>query len=507
MKKTIKISLGHRVFYVDEDAYEKLQEYLSALGDRLKGDATGEEVIKDLESRIGELFSERLSGTHEVITVDDVIYVISVLGDPSEIVDEEEPGPKKVFQKGRKRLYRDPGNAVLGGVCGGLGNYFSIDPVWFRILFVVLLPAYGISLWLYIIIWIVVPEARSSSQKLEMSGEKVTIENLEKSVKQEYANVKGRLKKQSVQTRKSCRNATRKLGVISLGILRVFVIILGVLFILIGFFSLVIIFGVLLFKQSSHFDLQGVIQLFTDPANVPYIITSLILTVIIPLLALIYAGFKLVFRIRTKDGILWAIVMVVWFISAVTFFSFGVNEALNYSNQVKLSEKKKIRSDKKSTLYLKINDDFQPDLGLNDEIITLDNSTIYRDESSGNLYGEAAVFIARGDADTATIEIWRKSKGKNKRTALKNAELIDYHWIQRDSSLLLDPYFDIGTKTNWRDEEVTVKINIPEGMHIYIGKDLASLLDHADGFSHWKLMDLADKECMMTEDGLHMTEN
>ena len=93
-----------------------------------------------------------------------------------------------------KRLYRDPDNRVLGGVCGGLGAYFNNDPLLFRILFIIIFFGMGSGLIIYLILWIAIPEARTTAQKLEMRGEPITIENIKKAVREEFENVKKNMK-------------------------------------------------------------------------------------------------------------------------------------------------------------------------------------------------------------------------------------------------------------------------------------------------------------------------
>ena len=125
--------------------------------------------------------------------------VIDIMGNPEDIADTGEecrrikdlsmnPIPHS------KRLYRDPENSVIGGVCGGLAAYFGVDPVIFRLLFVIFFFVGGASVLVYMILWIVLPKAETAAQKLEMRGEKVNVSNLEKKIREEYDNVKDNVK-------------------------------------------------------------------------------------------------------------------------------------------------------------------------------------------------------------------------------------------------------------------------------------------------------------------------
>lgn len=118
MKKTYTINLSGKIFHIDEDALEKLQEYINTLKTYYTQEEDGNEIMDDIENRIGELFTENLKGQfREVITLDDVDQVIATMGTPDDIIDEDEQ-PRKSAPKQAKKLYRNPDNKVLGGVAG-----------------------------------------------------------------------------------------------------------------------------------------------------------------------------------------------------------------------------------------------------------------------------------------------------------------------------------------------------------------------------------------------------
>ncbi|MCK9326452.1 MAG: PspC domain-containing protein, partial [Bacteroidales bacterium] len=192
MKKTIKVNLGGIVFQLDEDAYDLLREYLDRLEARFSQLAGGNEILNDIEVRMAELFSLRLTSEREVVNLTDAREVTAIMGDPAEIGDgEEEPEVESTTThsgsyRRRRRFYRDPDNQVIGGVCSGLGAYFNLDPVIIRVLFVMFTLAYGTGLLVYLILWIGMPEARTSAEKLEMHGEEINVLNIERRVRQDY---------------------------------------------------------------------------------------------------------------------------------------------------------------------------------------------------------------------------------------------------------------------------------------------------------------------------------
>ncbi len=197
MKKTLTINISGTIFHIEEDAYEELQKYMVVLKNYFGKDDEGNEIFADIEARIAEIFTEKTSGKNQAITLEWVEELMETLGTPenfSEEAGEEEP---LAGQQTRKRkLYRDPEQAVLGGVCGGLSVYFNMDPVVIRLIVVLLaLLTSGAGIMVYVILWIVVPKAVTTSQRLEMKGEEVTIKNIEKFLKDEVDAVKESYKK------------------------------------------------------------------------------------------------------------------------------------------------------------------------------------------------------------------------------------------------------------------------------------------------------------------------
>ena len=182
MKKTYNINLGGIVFHIDEDAYELLDKYLSNLRIHFSKEEGAEEIVHDMELRISELFSERLYEKKQVITLKDVEEIIAQMGKPEEFSEDTTQDTNEYIkeEKTPKRLFRDPDNKVIGGVCSGISAYFGWDVTILRILLIILaFPIFwngafiikGIVLF-YIIAWIIIPEANtpSTSRTAELIG-------------------------------------------------------------------------------------------------------------------------------------------------------------------------------------------------------------------------------------------------------------------------------------------------------------------------------------------------
>ena len=207
MKKTITVNLGGTVFAIDEDAYELLKEYLERIENHFPDEKEKSEIMSDIEARIAELLTPGQSPRIKPVTVSDVEEVTSVMGNPEDIAEDAgvegddpsgTPGGKGTggggyATGGSRRIYRDVDNRILGGVCSGIAAYWNIDVVWIRIIFVILTLGALSGVFIYLILWLVLPPAVTTAQKLEMRGEPVNISSIGRAVKEEFENVRNNL--------------------------------------------------------------------------------------------------------------------------------------------------------------------------------------------------------------------------------------------------------------------------------------------------------------------------
>jgi phage shock protein PspC (stress-responsive transcriptional regulator) len=190
MKITVSINLGGYSFNIDEDAYSELKRYLKNLEIHFAGEESSSEILSDIETRMAELFRTKLTSYKQVINIEDVNQVISVLGKPEDISDNEGTTAREKFvSPGYHRMYRDPDHRVIGGVCAGIAAYWNID-LWIVRLIFLCLAMMGVGFLIYLILYIVLPEAKTTAQKIEMKGEPVNIHNIKDSVKKEFDTVR-----------------------------------------------------------------------------------------------------------------------------------------------------------------------------------------------------------------------------------------------------------------------------------------------------------------------------
>ena len=174
MNKTLTINISGIVFNIEEDAYENLKNYLAQIKRHFQNEEGCDEIVADIESRLAELLKSKTGASKQVLLNSDVEEAINVMGKPEDFGGEgqaeEKTNTKTAYtgSTGRRRVFRDPDNKVLGGVCSGIANYFDTDPLWIRLALVVMFFGFGSGFLLYIILWVIIPEAKTTAEKLEM---------------------------------------------------------------------------------------------------------------------------------------------------------------------------------------------------------------------------------------------------------------------------------------------------------------------------------------------------
>lgn len=351
MKKTLTVNLGGTVFHIDEDAYRLLDNYLSNLKLHFRRQAGADEIVNDIELRISELFSEKLTAGSQVITIADVEEVIVRMGKPEEMETgaEEEKASAGTSGAGygagswnsdsgssyttaRRRLYRNPDDRMLGGVIGGLSVYLGWDTTWFRLIFI-FCAIFGFKLLipLYIICWIVIPEARTAAEKLNMRGEAVTMENIGKTVTDGFERVANNVNDyvKSDKPRTSMQRTGDTLMMVVGWFLKICLVIFAivcspVLFVF-GIVFVALLFAAIVVAISGG---AALISLFpaidfvlpTSPLSAIVMYIAGILVVGIPLVSIIFAIFRPVFNWQPMvSGLKWTL-LILWIVSATIFF-------------------------------------------------------------------------------------------------------------------------------------------------------------------------------------------
>jgi phage shock protein PspC (stress-responsive transcriptional regulator) len=334
MKKTLTVNLGGTVFHIDEDAYRLLDNYLSNLKIHFRKEAGADEIIDDIERRISELFAEKLTAGSQVITITDVEEVIARMGKPEDMEAENDSEPSignATRTTIHRRLYRNPDDKLLGGVISGMAAYLGWDVTLLRLLLlVVLICGVGTLIPVYIVCWLVIPEARTAAEKLSMRGEAVTVENIGKTVTDGFEKVANGVNDYMKSDKP--RTFLQKLGdalvmvagwffkiclVIFAIICSPLLFVFGVVFVALLFAAVMVAIGggAALISMFPTFD----VILPTSPLSAIVMYIAGILLVGIPLVSLVWAIFSQIFKWQPMaSGLKWTLV-ILWIVSAAVF--------------------------------------------------------------------------------------------------------------------------------------------------------------------------------------------
>jgi len=524
MKKTIKINISGLVFHIDEDAFEKLENYLDRLKSRFRNTPGENEIIADIESRIAEIFQTRISDTKEVVNLSDVTEVIGMLGEPEEIDGSGEEEGYEVerefetgYREGRKRIYRDPDNQVLGGVCGGLGEYFRLDPLIIRIVFIVFTLIYGVGILIYLLLWIVVPEARTRTEKLEMRGESINVSNIEKSIRKEYEQVKTRVG--NIKDSRAYNDGRRGLGRLVNGVGRIFLAffkvigaIIGISFVIAGIAILVAIIGSLVaghtwfindFMDYSGFSVPDVLSVFVDESVAIIGLIALFILVAIPVLGLIYAGVKLLFPFRANDKAIGLSSLSVWVIALVVLLIFGASEGMKYKTSARSSETSELYVDGTKQLYLAASisnmetfNHLEFGFGYHQDIFLVEENRKLV------INGRPELEIIKSFGSETEISLKKRARGVNTESARKQAAEIIYSYEVKDTLIMLDSYFKLPPHIKWREQELDIVISLPVGTRIFLDESLKDILRDVDNRENLWVGEMVGKAWVMSEEGL-----
>lgn len=476
MNKTVNINLGGMFFHIDEDAFQKLTRYFDAIKRSLSNSSGHDEIIKDIEMRVSELLNEKQKSDKHVVGLEDVDEVIAVMGQPEDYIIEDDKTNQQSYRSSTttstKKLYRDRDKGMVGGVSSGLGYYFGIDAVWFRLFFVLLvLAGFGAGFLAYIILWIVTPEASTTSEKLEMTGEPVTISNIEKKVREEFENVSEKIKnadydKYGNQIKTGANKIGNSFGDFIISVFKIFAKFLGILLILSGltvlFFLLIGIFtlgsGVFI-----DFPWQGFIEAgnFTD-----YPIWAFGLLMFfaagIPFFFLALLGFKLLSpNMKSIGNVGKYTLLALWLIAVSLAISIGIKQASAFAVDGRVVQKETFNLNPKDTLFIKFkhNDYFAKNVNDHNGFQVTQDSTgmdvIYSNEVSFK--------IEKTDEKLPYIQIEKEAKGKSLSEAKKRAEKIKYRYTIIGNKLIFDNYLVTDLKNKYRDQEIEITLYLPKG--------------------------------------------
>jgi phage shock protein PspC (stress-responsive transcriptional regulator) len=481
MNKTTSINLGGYFFHIDEDAFRKLSNYFDAVRSSLSPDGR-EEIINDIESRISELFTEKLGSTKQVIGLKEVDDIITIMGQPEDYKIEDE-SPKNDFQSNYtstgsiKKLYRDKENSFLGGVLSGLGHYFNVDPLWLRIIMVIL---GGAGLVIYIILWILIPEAVTTSQKLEMKGEPINISNIEKKVKEGFNEISEKFSNlDHDKMAKNAKNGAERIGntisEIVTSIFNVISKIIGVFIVLFTSITLisVIIGGIAMIFFSSMPDNFLYNHIHTPFSfETPIWIQGLLLIIVvgIPLFFLLILGLKLLTtRMKSIGNTINYSLLAIWIIGLASVLFLTIKEISQNAYTGKDIEKVTINLKPTDTLNIK----FISNNLYGKDNYDYENFEVIHDDTDKEIIfsNNMSIKIVETNGPNAFLQIEKSAEGSSIKKAKETAEKIKYNVKIENNNLILDNFWITDLANKKHDQEVELFLYLPKGTIFKVDKN------------------------------------
>jgi phage shock protein PspC (stress-responsive transcriptional regulator) len=584
MKKTISINIAGIVFYIEDDGFEKLNAYLKSIQKYFSSYEGSKEIVEDIEARIAEKFwAKQKADDKQAISLQDVEGLIASMGSVSdfEAIEEDEDlamvGEKKEansaasgetkasgafnndytsqsekgsyeynyrHEAGSRKLYRDTKRKLLGGVCAGLAHNLGFDPLWVRLVFLLLFlgigpitagflsgvtvilyiacwiafPAntmleederirkfyrnpdgkvmggvlsgiasytgwdlgmlrlvsvlsiflFGSGLIIYVVLWAIAPEAKTLTDKMQMSGEPITLENIESNIKKTFNvddKTENAISKLLLLPFRVASQVFKALGpfaefLVSAG--RIFVggimSFTGIVTIIALFFALFV--GVTALESGHvYFGNNVPLGLIGRDAS-PLMIIGGFLAAAVPAFVVAWAGISLIIRKNLFTPTVWQSALGVFVVGLLVTMYTGVRYARNFA--------------KTASIEKTLNYDIK-------------NTTIFDLNHTGfDQNWEPSVELIGYEGTAIKVEQVFKADGKDKQDAEKNAMDVNYNITQKDSVLIFDDRLDFKENAHFRDQHIKMKVFVPFDKEFSMSRGFAQWVDNSIDGQFWE---------------------
>lgn len=523
MNKTIIININGIVFHIEEDAYEILKNYMTEVKRHFSNSADSLEITTDIENRIAEMFGEvLLKDNRQVIVDQDVNQVIEQMGSVADFenADNDDDHAAFINASDKRRLFRDPDDHLVAGVCAGIANYFNIDTVWIRLAFALFIPVGGSGLLLYLILWIIVPKATSRADKMAMKGEKQNLQGFKKNFEEEMSSMRQNLSNFGHEAKPFVYKARdfvgdffHHLGVFFNGAGKLFVKLAGVFILLAAFgaavFLVVVFIGMLAFHADfgDHFFPFRIIK--NELAD--QVILTSFMVAFIPVITIILVTFKGIFNVGSIGKSTGTVFLVLWLCSLGMLIFFATKIASGFREQATITETVGVKPTKNNIYHLKLNDIkyFTHEDSVRLDIKNNFKNMVVTDDDYNGFHDEprsVTLFVERSDISTPKLEETFRANGASYEAALYNARNTAYMFSQQDSILRFDYSVRRRPNISWHAEEVTLTLKLPLNAKVVIDQKLDNYIQ---GVNLYECRDLNRRDnkanytiYMMTDNGL-----
>ena len=469
MNRIISIQLGRQVFQIEEDAYERLNEYLLSLRKGMAQDPDAEEIIQDIELRMAELFRHRMGEFRQHLDMEDVSAVLEVMGGPADIgADDSKSGPTP----GPRRLFRHPDDKMIAGVCGGLGAYFNTDPLWFRLAFGATLFFYGGGVMFYLALVFILPVAKTPAERLQMHGEDVNLRNLERRLKEEGASMGENMRKtfQDTEARSMINRFFILLGRIGLVFLKVFAY--GMAFFLL-FIGVALMAGMIFGNPqvgADGFHINGVdtlARVFNEAWEFDLFRVFLLLALGLPT---IIGGIRLLTRLAGQTMNRW---VSIGFLSLTILAWIGLfGMAVNTSRQFRSKGETRQKMDLQVSDTLEISSNYGTQYHF--------TGFRYSDEddsaASGFRLHNVRLDVRMSPDSQFHIWVYRSARGTNATEAERNAAAIPLAFTQNGNRLMINNNLLIPATQRIRGQRVLLVLQVPQGRVLRFNRNSEGVL-------------------------------
>ncbi len=483
MKETIKINLNNQLFDLDHDAYDRLKAYLDSLKKKFRKDPIeAEEILQDIESRIAEILQQKLNKNKQVLTLADIEEIIDLIGSAEEMETPEDESDSHTeqntsYQQGQKyskRLYRDPYNSVISGVCSGIAAYLGIDPVWIRLLFVLLVFLKLSGVLIYIILWVVLQPAYTTIERLQMHGKGFNINDWGNTAKKGYK--KARKKAKDFTTTTSYQNAESGLSHFFRGLGEIIIIFLKIILAVFAvslFVALFISIWGLLFHGHFHFNWNWWPDFNFHSAS--FFDFCVMLVIAIPIIGVLIKTGRWMLGVKSQNHFLSGIAAAIWVVAFMSLVVFWVSDKdQTFLKKVNVTEYT-INSCTEEPVHIGLKNSFKHD---DIEIYHVFDHKIVRNEDENEFLAKPELLIEPGYDGKIRLQLEEQYFSFDPTSSSeRKKDFADYSWNYSGSKLWLDEYYSFDEERFFRFPAVTIKLIIPEGCHVYFDDDFSKLTD------------------------------
>ncbi len=505
MNKTIIININGIVFHIEEDAYEVLKSYMTDVKRHFMDSADSLEITTDIENRIAEMFSELLARDNkQVIVEQDVQAVISQMGTVADFASADEDGkttanPDFNYTKESRRLFRDPDDHLAAGVCSGIASYFDIQAVWVRLAFAIAFCFFGSGLFLYIILWIVIPKALTRADRMAMKGEKLDLQGFARNFEYELKNVQGHVtnlhneaKPLIYKTRDFAGDFFGHLGAFLAGagkiLLKIFAVVIMLVCLGVITALIVILFTWFAYGNYNHIASSFPFNIVKHETATPFLFGAFLLAGL-PLLALTLLMARLAFNRTALSATAGYSMLVMWIASLCVVIYYSAAVAAEFRTGGRFSQTINLRA--APVYHLKLNNvrylssDDSARLDIKHTFagkIILDDDDDYNggSDDGDNEPRSVTISIERSDVPQPVLIESFSARGHDYADALMNARNTVYQFVQKDSLLIFDRHITHLARKAWRGQEVRLTLKVPLNAELVIDKDMDRYLDNVD---------------------------